>query len=76
MLIAVCLGVPLGIPASRSRPSERGILTVANVLQTISSLALLSVLLALFRGQVTRAIAALICCRQTDQWELFWKRAA
>ena len=76
LLIAVCLGVPLGIPASRSRPSERGILTVANVLQTISSLALLGVLLALFRGQVTRAIAALICCRQTDQWELFWKRAA
>jgi hypothetical protein len=23
-----------------------------------------------------RAMAALICCRQTDQWDLFWKRAA
>ena len=46
ILIAVALGVPLGIAASRSKVAERSILIVANVLQTIPSLALLGVLLA------------------------------
>lgn len=31
---------------------------------------------ARWRHKNARAMAALICCRQTDQWELFWKRAA
>ena len=31
---------------------------------------------ARWRHKNVRAMAALICCRQTDQWELFWKRAA
>jgi hypothetical protein len=31
---------------------------------------------ARWRHKNARAMAALICCRQTDQWELFWNRAA
>jgi hypothetical protein len=31
---------------------------------------------ARWRHKNARAMAALVCCRQTDQWELFWKRAA
>ena len=62
ILIAVALGVPLGILASRSRGAERSILGLANVLQTIPSLALLGVLLILFRGQIGKppALAALV----------------
>ena len=29
-----------------------------------------------WRHKNARATAALICCRQTDQWNLFWGRAA
>jgi len=62
LLIAVTLGVPLGILASRSRAAERGIVGLANVLQTIPSLALLGVLLIAFRGQIGKppALAALV----------------
>jgi hypothetical protein len=31
---------------------------------------------ARWRHKNARSMAALICCRQTDQWVLFWKRAA
>ena len=31
---------------------------------------------ARWRHKNARAMAALVCCRQTDQWALFWKRAA
>jgi hypothetical protein len=31
---------------------------------------------ARWRNKNARAMAALVCCRQTDQWDLFWKRAA
>ena len=31
---------------------------------------------ARWRHKNAREMAALICCRQTDQWDLFWKRAA
>lgn len=31
---------------------------------------------ARWRHKNARSMAALICCRQTDQWELFWGRAA
>ncbi len=31
---------------------------------------------ARWRHKNARAMAALICCRQTDQWERFWARAA
>ena len=62
ILIAVILGVPLGILASRSKGAERSILGLANVLQTIPSLALLGVLLILFQGQIGKppALAALV----------------
>jgi osmoprotectant transport system permease protein len=62
ILIAVALGVPLGILASRSRGAERSILGLANVLQTIPSLALLGVLLILFQGRIGKppALAALV----------------
>jgi osmoprotectant transport system permease protein len=59
--LAVLIGVPLGILASRSRPAERSILGLANVLQTIPSLALLGVLLIVY-GQIGKppALAALV----------------
>jgi osmoprotectant transport system permease protein len=62
ILMAVSIGVPLGILASRSKVAERSILGLANVLQTIPSLALLGVLLILFRGQIGKppALAALV----------------
>jgi osmoprotectant transport system permease protein len=62
ILIAVFLGVPLGILASRSKGAERSILGLANVLQTIPSLALLGVLLILFQGRIGKppALAALV----------------
>jgi len=62
ILIAVILGVPLGIMASRSLWAERTILGLANVLQTIPSLALLGVLLILFQGRIGKppALAALV----------------
>jgi osmoprotectant transport system permease protein len=62
ILLAVLIGVPLGIVASRSRWLEQCIVGVANVLQTIPSLALLGVLLILFRGQIGKppALAALV----------------
>jgi hypothetical protein len=31
---------------------------------------------ARWRHKNARSMAALICCRQTDQWELFWNQAA
>ena len=31
---------------------------------------------ARWRHKNARAMAALICCHQTDQWDLFWRRAA
>jgi osmoprotectant transport system permease protein len=60
--LAVLIGVPLGILASRSKPAERSILGLANVLQTIPSMALLGVLLILFRGKIGKdpALAALV----------------
>ena len=62
ILLAVLIGVPLGILASRSKLAERSILGLANILQTIPSLALLGVLLILFRGQIGKppALAALV----------------
>jgi len=62
ILIAVALGVPLGILASRTRWVEQGVVGIANVLQTIPGLALLGVLLILFRGQIGKppALAALV----------------
>ena len=62
ILIATVIGVPLGILASRSKGAERWILGLANILQTIPSLALLGVLLILFQGKIGKppALAALV----------------
>jgi osmoprotectant transport system permease protein len=62
LLLAVAIGVPLGILASRSRPAERVVISLANVLQTIPSLALLGFLLILFHGAIGKppARAALV----------------
>ena len=47
LLIAIALGVPLGIVAWRWRPSEGWVLGAVAVLQTVPSLALLAFLIAL-----------------------------
>ena len=62
ILAAVAIGVPLGIAASRTRWVERAVVGLANILQTIPALALLGVLLIVFRGQIGKppALAALV----------------
>ena len=62
ILIAVALGVPLGIAAMRSRWLERTVIGSANILQTVPSLALLGFFLALFQGTIGKppALAALV----------------
>jgi osmoprotectant transport system permease protein len=62
LVLAVLVGVPLGILATRWRTAERIIVTLANVLQTVPSLALLGFLLIVFRGEIGKkpAMAALV----------------
>ncbi|SIO59611.1 osmoprotectant transport system permease protein [Singulisphaera sp. GP187] len=62
LVLAVLIGVPLGILAMRSRAAERVVVGLANVLQTVPSLALLGFLLIVFRGQIGKppARAALV----------------
>jgi osmoprotectant transport system substrate-binding protein/osmoprotectant transport system permease protein len=62
LVIAVVIGVPLGIVATRSKTAERVVITLANVLQTVPSLALLGFLLILFHGAIGKppALAALV----------------
>ncbi|HEV3166473.1 MAG TPA: ABC transporter permease/substrate-binding protein [Isosphaeraceae bacterium] len=62
LVIAVLIGVPLGILATRSKAAERLVVGVANVLQTVPSLALLGFLLIVFHGTIGKppARAALV----------------
>jgi osmoprotectant transport system permease protein len=62
ILLAALIGVPLGVLATRSRPVERVVLGLANVFQTVPSLALLGFLLILFGGTIGKppALAALV----------------
>jgi osmoprotectant transport system permease protein len=62
LVVAVVIGVPLGILAMRAKWLKRSILTVANVLQTVPSLALLGFLLIMFHGTIGKppALAALV----------------
>ena len=61
LALAVAVGVPLGILASRSKAADRVVLASANILQTIPSLALLGFLLIAFGGTIGKppALAAL-----------------
>ena len=61
LLLAVIVGIPLGIIASRGGPTGHAILGFASVVQTIPSLALLALLVPLpfFGISVRTAIAAL-----------------
>jgi osmoprotectant transport system permease protein len=61
LLLAVIVGIPLGIIASRGGPTGQAILGFASVVQTIPSLALLALLVPLpfFGISVRTAIAAL-----------------
>ncbi|MGE3818444.1 MAG: ABC transporter permease/substrate-binding protein [Isosphaeraceae bacterium] len=62
LALAVLIGVPLGVLATRSRRVERVVLTTANVLQTVPSLALLGFLLIAFGGAIGKppALGALV----------------
>ena len=62
LLLAVLIGVPAGIAASRSRRVERAALGLANILQTVPSLALLGFLVILFQGTIGKppALTALV----------------
>jgi osmoprotectant transport system permease protein len=61
LLLAIIVGIPLGIIASRGGPTGQAILGFASVVQTIPSLALLALLVPLpfFGISVRTAIAAL-----------------
>lgn len=59
MLIAILIGVPLGIIISRVKWLQGPILGVAGILQTIPSLALLGFMIPFFGIGVTTAIIAL-----------------
>ncbi len=59
MLIAILVGVPLGILVSRVKAFEAPILSVAGILQTIPSLALLGFMIPLFGIGIKTAVAAL-----------------
>jgi osmoprotectant transport system permease protein len=62
MAVAVLLGVALGVAASRSAWAERLVLTLANVLQTVPSLALLGFLIVALGGAIGKlpALVALV----------------
>lgn len=62
IVIAAAIAIPLGVLASRSKGMERLALGMANVLQTVPSLALLGFLLILFHGTIGKppALAALV----------------
>lgn len=59
MLIAIMIGVPLGILITRVKSLEAPILGIAGILQTIPSLALLGFMIPLFGIGVKTAVAAL-----------------
>lgn len=59
MLIAIVLGVPLGILITRVPALQKWVLGIASILQTIPSLALLGFMIPLFGIGLTTAIAAL-----------------
>ncbi len=60
--IASVIGIPIGVLATRSRAVERVAVGIANILQTVPSLALLGLLLVIFHGQIGKppALAALV----------------
>jgi len=61
LLLASLVGVPVGIVAARRPKLERVAMGIANILQTIPSLALLGFLLIVFQGRIGKppALAAL-----------------
>lgn len=59
MLIAIIIGVPLGILITRVKALEAPILGIAGILQTIPSLALLGFMIPLFGIGIKTAVAAL-----------------
>ncbi|MGO4108176.1 ABC transporter permease [Paenibacillus sp. YAF4_2] len=59
LLLALVVGIPLGIMASRNRVSARIILTVANIIQVFPSLALLVLLMVVFGLGTTTVVVGL-----------------
>ncbi len=59
MLIAIAIGVPLGILITRLKPLETPVLGIAGILQTVPSLALLGFMIPIFGIGVKTAVAAL-----------------
>ncbi|SFE06062.1 osmoprotectant transport system permease protein [Paenibacillus catalpae] len=59
LLLALVVGIPLGIMASRNRVSARIILTVANIIQVFPSLALLVLLMVAFGLGTTTVVVGL-----------------
>lgn len=59
LLLALVVGIPLGIMASRNRVSAQIILTVANIIQVFPSLALLVLLMVVFGLGTTTVVVGL-----------------
>lgn len=59
VLLATCIGIPLGVAAHRNTQARTGILAIVGIAQTIPSLAMLALLLPLLGIGKPPAIAAL-----------------
>ncbi|MBV2115247.1 ABC transporter permease [Staphylococcus epidermidis] len=59
LLLAIVVAVPLGILLSKTQPTANVVLTVAGVLQTIPTLAVLAIMIPIFGVGKTPAIVAL-----------------
>ncbi|MFC5701421.1 ABC transporter permease [Cohnella faecalis] len=59
LLLALAVGIPLGVLASRSRPLARVILALANILQVFPTLALLVLLMVVFGLGTTTVVIGL-----------------
>ena len=59
LLIAIIVAVPLGILLSRTTKTANVVLTIAGVLQTIPTLAVLAIMIPIFGVGKTPAIVAL-----------------
>jgi osmoprotectant transport system permease protein len=63
MLIACAIGIPLGIIATRVPALQKPIIGIANIMQTVPSLALFGLLLPLLGLGAPNAIVALVLYR-------------
>ena len=67
LLLAIVVAVPLGILLSKTQRTANVVLTVAGVLQTIPTLAVLAIMIPIFGVGKTPAIVALLGVKNIDK---------